>query len=140
MKGWGSLRGIAEIGVVPAEWVEKCFRGEADRILALLIPAYQVPGEQYVRRSKRKVDGAKPPRQVEDYRLPEFKSIDELSGDAYQRAAAQGGESSRRGTWNVVGIYDKNFIANRLDGFIGALTKDDASNATPGPMLFRSWN
>lgn len=120
LSGWKTLRGITQNILVPAEWVDKCFKGEAEKILTQLVNA----------RKKGKTGASKIPLiSVESFPLPAFKGIEQFSDEAYARVAALekeltlGGELNRTDKWIVVAVWDKENIENRLEQLVQNIRK-----------------
>jgi hypothetical protein len=77
---------MTESDVVPDEWVERCFEGEADRILALLRNT----------RKKRRGVGDRSPVPVGAFPLPDFKELTQLSEqERGSTPPAKGGKVSK---------------------------------------------
>jgi hypothetical protein len=114
MSGWLTLRGATKSDDVPAEWVDRCFKGEVERILAVLIR---------IDNKEEPTSASELCRPIEDFPLPAFKRIEELSAEAYSKVVALGTEFNKTEKWNLLGIYDEEGIKNHQEHWQELLNK-----------------
>jgi hypothetical protein len=87
--------------VVPAEWIQRCFEEEFDRVLEMRKLDVKKAA------SENQGDSPAPSVPAENFPLPAFKRLDQFAEEAIDKAvAANGGTVSER-RWRLVGVYDR---------------------------------